>query len=271
MEYRCYNRLSTEYNQLYKENIIAFQSAMNMMCYDQERYIDFYPSSGVEKNEHVEFLVYGQAVNGWGTCFKINEVITQEKVYQSMEYSNHMPQGVADCPLDWVNVMWSNESYSKIAGNEELEKLYSGNYRAYSSFFWNVVYKSVIQYYSYQPDSSDWARKMIWSNLYKITPDKANPSDAHQLAQMPRSAMLVKKELEEIQPRFCLVLTGESWWKPFRKHLGSEMKHIFETSDELVSLEQFGTTSIIVTRRPRSGDSGKFAQRINECLGRRNV
>ncbi|MEJ7768075.1 MAG: hypothetical protein WKF89_09705, partial [Chitinophagaceae bacterium] len=84
MEYRSYNRLSKEYNQLYMENINAFQSAMNMMCYEPARYVDFYPSFGVERSEKVEFLVYGQAVNSWGTTFDVNEDVTQDKVRLSM-------------------------------------------------------------------------------------------------------------------------------------------------------------------------------------------
>lgn len=266
MEYRCYNRLSADYNQLYMENITAFQSAMDMMCYEGTKYIDFYPSFGVEKNEAVDFLVYGQAVNGWSSSFTSNEVITKEKVERSIEASNQMPEGIADCPLDWVNVMWSNESYQKIIGNKELEELYTGNYRANTSFFWNVVYKTVNKYYDYPSDSFSWAKKVVWSNLYKIAPDKANPTDAQQLAQMPGAAMLVLKELEEIKPRFCLVLTGESWWKPFRKHLGSSVKQRFKES-ELVSLEQVGRTTVIVTDRRRTGDSEKYSKKINDCLG----
>lgn len=268
MEYRNYNRLSHGYNDLYVENIRTFQLAMNMMCYDKINYIDFYPSFGVEQTDDVTFLVYGQAVNGWGSSFAGDEPITQEKVYKSMSFSNEMPHGIADCPLEWVNVMWSNESYRKIAGNKVLEELYADNYRANSSFFWNVVYKSINQYFNHPSDSGDWAKKMVWSNLYKISPDKANPSDAQQLAQMPISAMMVKKELEEIQPKFCLVLTGESWWKPFGNYIGSKVTAKFAPNDELISHEKFGTTDIIVTRRPRTGDSGKYAKSINEILSK---
>lgn len=43
----------------------------------EDKSLDFYPSFGI-KNERTDFIIYGQAVNGWGSGFNIDEEINNE-------------------------------------------------------------------------------------------------------------------------------------------------------------------------------------------------
>ena len=60
-----YNKLSNDYDSLYIQNIIDFQKRKLEINNEDDYFVDFYPSLGIKANEKTDFLVYGQAVNGW--------------------------------------------------------------------------------------------------------------------------------------------------------------------------------------------------------------
>ena len=138
-------------------------------------------------------------------------------------------------------------------------------YSTFRSFFWNVTYKLICRYYDLDKNSWDWSRKLVWSNLYKIAPAEGkNPNEEECSWRKKISIELIKNEIEEIKPKFCIVLTNDSWWKPFRDKLKTEvLTHSKLKKGIIQSIELYNGTKIIVTTRPYSGNS---ANHVNEIL-----
>lgn len=60
-----YNQLLEDYNTLFLDNILKFKRKLEASTSGITEYVDFYPSFGIKKDEKADFLIYGQAVNGW--------------------------------------------------------------------------------------------------------------------------------------------------------------------------------------------------------------
>lgn len=262
-----YSRLSKKYDDLYIENILQFQK--NMLGLKSQEYVDFYPVFGINQKERVEFIIYGQAVNGWRSQFKhLADVNIEKSVAASNEY---IPGKIN--PLDWVNIQWSNSSLIEAIKDEEINcfiRKCNGNsdatYRTSKSFFWNVTYKLICDFYGLGRNSKEWSKKMVWSNLYKIAPDGSNPNSREIEAQKEISIELVKKEIEELKPKYCIFLTNQSWWHPFQEKLSSENLNFDKSLLEIECYQEYLGVKIIVTKRPWRGNSDKFAAQIIELI-----
>lgn len=141
-------------------------------------------------------------------------------------------------------------------------------YSTFRSFFWNVTYKLICSYYELDEDSWDWSRKLVWSNLYKIAPaERKNPNNMECQWQEKLAIDLVKKEIEEIKPKFCIVLTNDSWWQPFRRNLNTHSLQLQIQKKGIVeSVEQYKDTKIVVTTRPFKGSSNKHVKEILKLI-----
>lgn len=254
---------SAEYNKLFIENIGEFAKAAKNK---EEDYCAFYPAFGKDGKDF-DFIIYGQAVKGWQPIFKAADKINGEEfIKQSAEYSNsfYADNEKGDhSPLDWVNARWSQGVYNQL--NEAEREFYGdsewGDYYTFRSFFWNVTYKLINRWYGLDENSIGWAKKIIWSNLYKIAPaERMNPSEEERVWQMKKSIELVKKEIAEINPRFCIVLTNDTWWEPFRQKLKTKTITDLENKEYIESYEQYPDrdTRIIVTKRPFSGGNSNI-------------
>ena len=71
MENPIYNKLSEKYDQLFTDQIIDFIQKSPEKS--ETGYVNFYPSFGVKPGDKCDFIIYGQALNGWGASFKLNE------------------------------------------------------------------------------------------------------------------------------------------------------------------------------------------------------
>ncbi len=270
-----YNELSQEYDKLFLNNIHDF---INNSIKEENISVDynmFYPSFGVKKDEPCDFLFYGQACNGWPIVFNVNgktiAKVLGERLIECKFYSNgfYSDEKQTHNPLDWVNVYWSNRSYRDsiaILNNREYYKEIK-SFKVYSSFFWNVIYKTISDYYNYDRNSWHWSGKMVWSNLYKIAPlpPKRNPTDFEKNLQVELSVQLVKKEIEEINPRYCIVLTNDEWWKPFQAALNPDEFGINGFS-EIDAVQKYKNTNIIITTRPFRSGNEKHVSQILEVL-----
>ena len=266
-----YNKLSAQYDKLFLDNLNHFQKAWLKEGNKQGKFDFFYPSFGISKKEKCDFLIYGQAANGWGSKFVTSETkLTKSKVNEGIEYSNGFySEGKSiHSPLAWVNVYWTKNTYrDAIKNSDTVEKFYPKlKYLVNRSFFWNVAYKLVSDYYRMDKESNFWSKKMVWSNLYKIAPFQKNPGNYVQELQREGSIELVKKELEELMPKYCIVMTNESWWEPFREELKTKtLKH--SRNSQVISVEEFNNTKIILTTRPFSGSSDKHVAQILKITG----
>ncbi len=259
-------KFSAKYDELYAQNIIEFQKRTLGSGIQEGDYVDFYPSLGSKAIQETEFLILGQAVNGWGSGFSLNQTIDQAKVAESIASSNCFRGSKGHSPLDWVNVQRTNSIYDEICIDEEARAFYSGTYRTYRSFFWNVAYKLICDYYHIDRGSWEWSKKMVWSNLYKIAPHEANPNFEQQAFQQPIAAELIRQEIEELNPKFCIVLTNLAWWEPFQELLGTTTVSSDNLPPDIVSLEKYRNTTIVVTTRPRFGNGEGHVKQILEVI-----
>jgi len=98
-----YGEFSDDYDNLYKNNISIYQNNCKAITQENYEYVDFYPSFGVKTNEKSEFLIYGQAVNGWRDGFCLYETIDLSKKLENSKYESIKFYEIADhSPLDNV-------------------------------------------------------------------------------------------------------------------------------------------------------------------------
>lgn len=269
---KAYNYLSEEYNTLYLENLKEFQKNATDLGNDETNFIHFYPSFGTKKNEPTDFLVYGQATNGWSSFFDSDKEVDFNNVIKGIIASNRFLESKNFTPIDLVNAKWSNAIYNKLCNEDNSISQFFGEnkYRFHRSFFWNVIYKLVSDYYSFDRESWDWSKKIVWSNLYKIAPDGQNPNHIEKHSQLKKSAELILQEIKEVNPKFCIVLTNINWWKPFQELLKTEVFNI-DTPEIIQSVERLHNTTIIVTDRPFIGSSEKYANEILKIIKQNGI
>ncbi|MCB9164009.1 MAG: hypothetical protein H6592_06200 [Flavobacteriales bacterium] len=259
--------LSPHYDALYQQHLLTFQQRLRDTYGQQHYYTDFYPSIGVPRDKPVDLLVYGQAVGGWLPELDYRQPIPEGRVNESRDYSNDPAN--PHTPLDWVNLMWSKYVADEHADRRKAHVERYGAYTPSRSFFWLVTTYFMQQRFALAPNDWSWAERVAWSNLYKIAPQQGdkhpNPSEEDCVLQRPECVRLVELELRELQPAYCLVLTNDEWWAHFRTGLGTkELERPRE--GPVQSVEQFGNTRIVVTKRPYVGRYKEHVQRILEFL-----
>lgn len=87
-------------------------------------------------------------------------------------------------------------------GGELLEK----------SAFWRVIRNVTQGVIGSQPD---WYEHIAWDNLYKLSPDGSNPSNALCGKQNKLCFEIFKQELAVLRPKVVILLTGKSWYYDF--------------------------------------------------------
>lgn len=263
------SHLSKDFNNEFWNYISEFKNNSGNVY---QGYDVFYPSFGTKDYAGCDFLIYGQSIKGWQPSLKELDKLNKDEFIKScISYSNDYAEG--HNPIDWVNVLWSNETYNKNVLSQADREFYGEtDYRTSRSFFWNVVYKLVNRYKNISDDNSfEWSNYIVWSNLYKIAPSaKTNPDDNDCTWQWPKAAELVKKELEEIKPKYCIVLTNYSWWKDFSDYL--QRKSIPGNYGELIeAVQEYNETKIIITKRPYAGSSDAFVKQIIDITGQEKI
>lgn len=261
-----YNQFSQDYNALFEDVISDFSLHFSNQHYGKE-YCAFYPSFGTKPNEKCEFIIYGQAVNGWPSKFNLGEEINTSNIEDYIIKSNSYLNSKNHSPLDWVNIQWCKSVFEQHLQDENISDFYyyENLYFACNSFFWNVCYKLISDFYGFDRGTFQWSKKMIWSNLYKIALPKENPTKIEKAFQIEKSVALFKKEIEEINPKYCVLLTNQPWFDEFNKIL--KLDNIFPNpNDTILSMYHLNDTSIIVTSRPFFGNGEKHVTEILNIL-----
>lgn len=270
-----YRTLSRNYNAAYQQHLGAFQGRLACTFPERTHYTDFYPSIGVPEGGKVDLLVYGQAVGGWHRELDFAQDDLKGRTEESRSYSN---TAIGDhSPLEWVNVLWSDGEKKRYTPEEQAHYVLRENeYRAHRSFFWQVTTKLLAPRHTLL-DDRHWTRHMVWSNLYKITPQwweqkdgnstkrSANPTEADRILQRPECIDLVRMELNELRPKACVVLTNDAWWAHFRRGLPTnEVK--MEHGPTIDSVEDYEGTRIVVVKRGWGVRSDDAVRDILDCV-----
>lgn len=263
-----YRKLSEQYDKRYQEHLVAFRRRLLETYTPDTTYTDFYPSMGVRTGEPVEFILYGQAVGGWQKEHNYRSPVPDDRTAGSREYSNsHYGD---HSPLDWVNVLRyksTREGLDK-AGKEFYKPF--GEYNPAQSPFWQLITRVIRSYYGIGDQEWSWAEKLVWSNLYKIAPQSGkawNPDEGMRVLQRPECVHLMEQELRELQPKYCIVYTGDNWWAPFRIGLQTEMVWTPREVRYVESVERWGSTRIVVVKRERVGSRDAAAEVLEHLDG----
>jgi hypothetical protein len=261
-----YNRLSELFDTKMLELVKHFQNDERLnVSYGDKKYCLFYPSFGVlNDGKSLDFLMYGQAVNGWANDFSFGDKVDLEFVAEAAAYSNTINEGDKS-PLDWVNINWTNSTKLNANKKSQIE-----GYQVFRSFFWNVCYKLVSDYYSnLEREDGLWCQNMAWSNLMKIAPkDSGNPNDEEYYAQIEPCVELFKMELDELKPRFAILLTNYCWAEEFVNALKCE-SIAQNKEDNIQFIGQYNETNVIVTKRPFRGNSEVWVKELLGVIGKR--
>ena len=180
-----------------------------------KRYCLFSPISGGKFRGDV--LFYGRAVNGWVFDFGVDDirddnrrskVIAESQGLNAEVVCSRDPKKFADMSCDRDAMHWVEHEHREGKGSRV---------QANRSALWRVV-RGVAGSYS---ESSKWYSRLVWSNLYKVSPEQGNPSAALKRAQFPVCAQLIQLEVLQYRPRAVVFLTGwNGWFEHFEKQTG---------------------------------------------------
>ena len=160
--------------------------------------VPFWPLRGARYD--TELLVIGRSVNGWiddWTSHQLQDPMVRRQV---VEYMRHDAEPEDHDRMAWVGDLWGATS----------------GYNTRRSAFWRVLRRI-----SGGADArEDWPSRLVWTNLYKVSPAAGwNPGANLQRAQRASACELLSLELEVFAPRRVLALTG-GWIAPFTDGLG---------------------------------------------------
>jgi hypothetical protein len=144
-------------------------------------------------------MVVGRAVNGWQNSWTIDEVRNPERramILKDIERTDSNQAAVDNCPMAWVSKQWGN-------GEKDDTK---------RSAFWRCIRTVVHDLRIADESSTDWPSRLVWTNLYRIAPDKGgNPSQRLMNAQHASCRELLHAEIRSSDVERILFLTGLDW------------------------------------------------------------
>lgn len=145
-------------------------------------------------------MVVGRAVNGWTDGIHLNDLRDAKKAEAYAKKVQRSVEAGMSCQMRWVSDRWGA----------------SRGYCTKRSAFWRCIRGVVHKLAATNPKSEQWASHLVWSNLYKLSPEKGgNPSEALCEAQFPGCKELLDLEIKTYRPGRLLFLTGWNWAKDF--------------------------------------------------------
>jgi len=149
----------------------------------------FKPHCG-DRYDEDRVMVVGIATNGWEPKFKIGDEYTEasKKIHEPARLDPHALHG----PACWVQ----------------------------TSRFWQLI-RSVVCARCRVSEGGEWITRICWNNLAKIAPaDGGNPGGVLWREEVDHCRKLLEIEIDALQPRTILVLTGRRWYGEFADVLG---------------------------------------------------
>ena len=150
-----------------------------------------------KKKSSIRFMLVGRATNGWGDKENDYEYLPREK-----EQFSKKAQDLFEDPNRWG---WIPEDFKIPYQEDGVDKIYNIN----RSPFWNYT-KEVYECIS-ESSSERWFESIAWSNLYKVSPSKGNPSVKSLRLQKDICSRILDYEIEKLNPTHILFETGLDW------------------------------------------------------------
>ncbi len=185
-----------------------------------------------------ELMVVGRAPNGWRKIGKPCDWQKGDKIPCILGQIFDANQG---CPLAWVTKQWGvNES----------------GYNTKKSAFWRVIHRV---FEGLLGHSNDWPSHLVWTNLYKISPNiGGNPTGELLNLQHDICIKILKAEIELYQPKRVLFLTGSDWAKDFLSALEFKSDCKERTSSGTI----FNGAKVVIMPHPQGKPEEKFVEDV---------
>lgn len=155
-------------------------------------------------------LFYGRATNGWVVGFNLEELqagcqqIVEEAFALNRKTICNSDSTLVDDPrCDGDPMHWVHHRRAR------------GRPLAKGSPFWRVVGMVVRKLERIDDDAECWASHVAWSDLYKVSPKRGNPSVGLRVAQGRNCLQICRQEVLHLRPRSVIFLTeidGERGW-----------------------------------------------------------
>ena len=188
------------------------------------------------KNSNCKLMVVGRAMNGWEKDFSklnVDEIINM----------------IFEEGFDFNDVI-----------NPDLSQKYNNcSYNYIRSKFWKLI-KFVLEEYNdantnwYDIEKNDkWNEKIVWSNLYKISPKEAgNPPWKIMMQNIEEYINILKEEIEEYNPDRILLVTDNNYLEPdVKKPTFIEAFNIIKCEKgNIVGVGKYRDKKVIVCKRP---------------------
>lgn len=218
-----------------------------------------------------KIMIVGRAMNGWEDDQKYTSTDDFLDTFLSECQNTSETKNVFD---DVVN----REGF-KSEGRKR-------NYLYIRSKFWKLIHYTLKEfgmandnwYADDKGGNMDWNQKIVWSNLYKVSPyAEGNPTQALMKLNMQEYIDILKSEIAEHSPDKIIFITDKWFIEPnenspsFKEALG--IKFIEKPNTCIVGTGQYKKSSIVVCTRPdKSGmkneDIAKMAVEIKKALGK---
>ena len=202
--------------------------------------VPFWPLRGASYTG--ELLIIGRSVNGWvddWTAGQLRDAGQRARAVASLRGDAEPPNGDR---MAWVTDRWGA----------------TDGYNTRRSAFWRVLSQLVPG-----GPSLGWPGRLVWTNLYKISPAAGwNPGADLQRAQQAGAIDLLRLELDAFAPRRVLAMTG-TWIDPFRAGLGLNL------GDRAGLVEGVGDQdgmAWVVAKHPMGKPGGKFVDEVREAF-----
>lgn len=186
-----------------------------------------------------KILVVGKATHGWG--------------WKDGQWNKEA--SLKDIEQNISEAQWYSE-LSKIP-NEFIERKIIPHYSGCSGYYYSRFWKSIYQIAGVLLDmgTAEYCRSkqvaehvfssVAWTNLFKLTDRKGNPSSSLIKLQNPHNSLI--EEIECLNPDIILFFTGP----PYDKHLERVLPHIAEYYGPYNIKEIYGVTRELPAGQPK--------------------
>jgi uracil-DNA glycosylase len=190
-----------------------------------------------------ELMVVGRAVNGGDISFKVADLTDElEAKLVDQLWTEAIPIGLD--PLGWVGAAWGSKN----------------DYNTRRSQFWRVI-RNVSRSIVPNAEPTDWYSHIIWTNLYKVSPQETGNPSGHLLRnQFAACVDLLATEITFWNPRRILFLTGLTWARPFLEKLGCPVTLVKDSPIQATAAR--GLVPIIVAPHPQGKPEKALAAAI---------
>lgn len=189
---------------------------------------------------NLKLMVVGRAINGWetdfSTCCTVNDVTN--------------------------TVLDQDFSFSDVINENGFPREGKRPYRYITSKFWKLI-KYILEEYGEanaewydKSKNMNWNEKIVWSNLYKVSPRyEKNPDDHLIQKTIEGNIEIIKAEIAEYRPKIILFVTDKWYLEPsdkipsFAKALNIQFMND-GSHDTVVGYGMYGDSKIIVCKRP---------------------